>query len=156
AQALLKHHPAGIDDHDAIADLRDLGQNMGREYDRVLTRESVDQPAYLVDLSRIEADGRLVEHQHRRIVDERLCETDPLTIALGELAADAMGHVGKAANLEHALDRLINLGAADSPEPADEAQVALDTHVGVKRRRFGQVTDPPARLQRFGEDVETV
>ena len=34
AEALLQHHASGVDDHDAVADLRNLGQDMGREHDR--------------------------------------------------------------------------------------------------------------------------
>ena len=116
----------------------------------------MDEPADLVNLARVESDRRLVEHQHRRIVNDRLREAHALAIALGKLAADAMGHVGEAANLEHALDRVVDLRAAQSAQLGDEAQVGLHAHVGVERRRLGQVADTPARFQRLGEDVQAV
>ena len=42
----------------------------------------------------VEAGGRLVEDQDFRIVDQRLAEADALPVALRELAAVAVGHVG--------------------------------------------------------------
>src|SRR6516164_9154738 len=119
----------------------------------MLAGEAVDEPPDLVDLARVEADRRLVEHQHRRIVDDCLRESDALTIALGKLAADTMGHVGEAANLQHALDRFLNFGAPQSAELRDKAQVGLDAHVGIERRRLRQIPYPAARLERFGEYV---
>src|ERR1700730_4837518 len=108
AQALLQHDASGIDDHDAVADLRYLWQNVCGEHDGMLACQAVDEPADLADLAGVQADGRLVEHQYRRIVNDRLRQAHALTIALGELSADAMRHVGEAANLEHALHRVVN------------------------------------------------
>src|SRR5215813_8844834 len=110
-QLLLQHHPSGIDDHYAIADLRHLGQDMSRENYRMLTGEAVNEPANLVNLPRIKSDSGLVEHQHRRIVYNRLGQTHALTVAFGKLTADTMRHVSEAAYLEHALDGVVEVGA---------------------------------------------
>ena len=67
-----------------------------------------------------------------------------------------MGHVGEAANLEHAFDRVVNLRAAQSAQFRNEAQIRFHAHVGVERRRLGQVADTAAGLQRLGEDVEAI
>ena len=48
--------------------------------------ELADELADLDDLTRVEADRRLVEHEHRRIVDQRLRQADALPEALGEVA----------------------------------------------------------------------
>ena len=52
----------------------------------------------------IEAGRRLVEDQHVGVVDERLRQADALPVALRELAAVAVGHVGDARPLHHRVD----------------------------------------------------
>ena len=65
-----------------------------------------DQAADLADLDRVEADGRLVEDQHRRLVHDRLGEPDALAVALRERADHAAVHVAQAAALDRAVDRV--------------------------------------------------
>ena len=71
------HQPAFVDDHDAVAGLGDLGQDVGREDDRVLALERLDQAPDLDDLGRVEADRRLVEDEDLGIVDEGLGDARP-------------------------------------------------------------------------------
>jgi hypothetical protein len=85
-----RHHPALVDDDHPLAGLRDLGQDVGAQDDRVIARELLDEAARLVDLLRVEPCGRLVEDQHVGVVDERLGEPDALPVALRELAAGAV------------------------------------------------------------------
>ena len=75
-----------VDDDDALAGLRDLGQDVRAEDDRVVAGEAPDQLARLDDLLRVEAGGRLVEDQHVGVVNQRLGEADALPVALRELA----------------------------------------------------------------------
>ena len=75
-----------VDDHDALAGLRDLGQDVRAQDDRVVAGELADQLARLDDLLGVEAGGRLVEHQHFGVVDDRLRQADALPVALRELA----------------------------------------------------------------------
>ena len=62
----------------------------------------LDQLARLDDLLRIEAGGRLVEDQHVGVVNERLRQADALPVALRQLAAVAVRHVGDARALHDA------------------------------------------------------
>ena len=117
---------------------------------------SVDQAANLVNLARVEADRRLVEHQHRRIVNQRLRESDALAIALRKLAADSPRHIGQAADLEHVIERVLDLRARHAAQFRDEAQVAFDAHIGVERRGLRQVADLAARFERLGKNIEPV
>src|SRR5258708_17638293 len=71
-QILLEHHAAIGDYHDLVANLRNLGQDMRRQHHRAISRQLMYQPANLVYLPRVEANSRLVKHQHWRIVDQRL------------------------------------------------------------------------------------
>ena len=72
---------AAVDDDDSMTGLLDLRQNVGREHHRVLAGQIFDQLANFMDLLRIEADRRLVENQHRRIIQQRLRYTDALFVA---------------------------------------------------------------------------
>src|SRR5262249_6899474 len=156
AQAFLQHHAPGVDDHDAVADLRDFGQDVRRKHDRMLAGEAVDEPANLMNLARVESDGRFVEHQDRWIVNDGLRQAHALAITFGKLAADAMAHVGKPTNLEHALDRVVDFGTVQTAQFSDEAQVRFHAHIGVKWWALGQITDTPARRQRLAKDVQAV
>src|SRR5206468_4841218 len=93
-ELVLDHDAAVVDDHDLVADLRDLGQDVGREHDRPLRAERLDEAPDLDDLARVEADRGLVEDEHGRIVDERLRETDALAEALRAMSEEAIAHPG--------------------------------------------------------------
>ena len=154
---LLQHDAAVVDDHDLVTDLRNLGQDVRREHHRAIAgRHRLDQAADLVNLARVETDGRLVEHQHRRIVNQRLREADALSIALRELPANAMRHVLESAHVERMLERVFDLRARHSAQSRDETQIGIDAHIGIERRILRQVADLAARLERVFEDVETV
>ena len=81
------HDLALVDDDDALAGLRDFGQDVRAEDDRVIAGELLDQLARLDDLLRVEAGGRLVEDQHVGVVDQRLRQADALLVALRQLAS---------------------------------------------------------------------
>ena len=63
--------PAAIDDQHPAAEQLDLGQDVGREQQGVLASELADQLADGDDLLRVEPDGRLVEDQDLRVVEDR-------------------------------------------------------------------------------------
>ena len=116
----------------------------------------VYQAANFMNLPRIETDRRLVEHQHGRIVNQRLRQADALPIALGQLPANPVRHVGQPANFEHVLERRLDLRAREPAEFRDKPEIGFDPHVGIQRRIFGQVSDFPARLERLRKDIEPV
>ena len=111
------HHPAARDDHRPGADRLDLLEDVGRDDDRLVLGHLADQPAHAVLLVRVEAVGRLVEHQHRRVVHDRLGDADAALEALGQ-------------RLDRPVDDLLELRPRDrglDPPPAAAAQAA---HLG--------------------------
>ena len=66
------------------ADRVDLLEDVRRDHDDLVLRDVADELAHLVLLVRIEPVGRLVENQHRRIVQDRLREADAAAKALGQ------------------------------------------------------------------------
>ena len=55
-----------VDDHHAVARHAHFRQDVRRKNDRVISRETLDQMAYLDDLLGVETDGRLIENDHVR------------------------------------------------------------------------------------------
>ena len=63
----------------------------------VLLAQFADQLARLADLRRVEAGGRLVEDQHRRVVQQRVGQADALAVALRQRADQLPAHVAQPA-----------------------------------------------------------
>ena len=76
----VEHQFAAVDDDDPGADRFDLFENVGGNDDRLAFAHLPDQLAHFVLLVRVEAVGRLVQNQHRRIVQDRLREADPVMV----------------------------------------------------------------------------
>ena len=112
---VLGDHPALVDDHHPAAGHRDLGQDVGREHDRVAAGERADQLAGLDDLLRVEAGRRLVEDQHVGVVQDRLGEADALPVALRQLVDQRRLHVADPALLDRVVDARLALGLRGTP-----------------------------------------
>src|SRR5207249_3905325 len=144
AQALLQEtlHPllerdsTGREDHDLLVDLRNLGENVRREDDRAIARELADELADLDDLTWIQADRRLVEHQNRRIVNQRLRKAYPLPVPFRQVAGQTFAHVNEATGLYHPLHGVGDVASRDCLYARDEPEIAVDRHVSVERRRL--------------------
>lgn len=80
------HDPSARDDDGARAGGLDLVEVVGREQDRAIFADLLDVPDDLGLFVRIEIARRLVEDEDRRIVDERLGQTDALTVTVRERA----------------------------------------------------------------------
>src|SRR5262249_44919283 len=136
------HDAPAVDDQHAPADRLDLGEDVRREdhgapaLAAALARQTRDQSADLADLDRIEADGRLVEDQHGRVVHDRLRQADALPIALGEIADDSPPRLDQPAALDRAIDGRGALGARHVLDAGDVAEIALDAHLGIERGRL--------------------
>src|ERR1041385_353643 len=155
-QALLDHDGAVVDDDDLAADLRHLGEDVRREDDGAVGGELLDEAADLDDLLGVEADRRLVEDEHRRVVDQRAREADALAVALGEAAHDARRDVGEKAFGEHALERVFESALRDAFDAADELEIRAHGHVVIERRVLRQIADAPPRFARLLDDVEAL
>ena len=58
----LRHKLAGIDHHNALAGLRNFGQNVGAEHDGVLAGQGLDQFTRFNNLLGVKSRGRLVKN----------------------------------------------------------------------------------------------
>ena len=153
---VLRDHPALVDDDDAPAGHRDLGQDVRGEHDGVLAAEALDQLAGLDDLLGVEAGRRLVEDQHVGVV-----RGSP---GRGRRAGGSPWRAGRSASsrtsaTRRLLHRLVDARALRSL-PGDALDLARRSrgtsptvHVGVEGRRLRHVADAPLDLERLLEDV---
>jgi hypothetical protein len=85
--------PSGADDSDAIGRVLHLVERVGREEDGATVGRSLAQERSHFRLQqRVEPAGRLVEHDERRPVHERLHDPDLLAIAPRELPDRTVEH----------------------------------------------------------------
>jgi hypothetical protein len=71
-ESTLAHQPALVDDHHPVRDLLHLGQRVARDQQRAaFYGEILEEPTEPGDAGGIETVGRLVEHQHSRVPEER-------------------------------------------------------------------------------------
>jgi hypothetical protein len=109
----------------------------------------------VVFLIRIETIGRLIEDQHRRIVDQRLGEADPALEAFRERLDRPVGHVPELDHLDHTIDRVAPFRLAEPAHVGDEGQQAAAGHVAIERRTFRQIADSPFCLDRLPGEIES-
>ena len=150
-----RHDAPFVDDDDAVAGLRDFRKDVRAEDDRVVAGELLDELARLDDLFGIEAGRRFIQDEHVRIVNDRLRQPDPLAVALRQLGAQTVGHVGDARARHHRADALLPVCRKHALQFADEVQILHDGHVGVEGRRFREVPGPALGLDRLFEHIES-
>ncbi len=141
------------DDDGARADGVHLLEQVGRDDDRLFRRQRVDEGADLVLLVGVEPVGRLVEDQHRGIVQERLRQSDAALVALRQRLDRLRQHGMQRRPLDRKLDDPARVGAVEAADPGDEAQERRRRHVGIARRALGQVADRALGRDRIGDDV---
>ena len=143
-----------VDDEDAAAGHFHLGENVGGKQDGVPLAQVFDQLPHLADLVRIEADGRLVEDEQIRIMQERVGQTHALAVAFGQGADQLLLHVAQAAQFLHRIGPLAFGPSADAFQGRPVFEVFLHAHLGIKGHVFRHVADTRAHLAGLAGHVE--
>ena len=117
----------------------------------MVAAQLLDQRAHLADLARVQADRRLVEDDHRRVVEHGLGDADALPQPLRESADQLVGTVAEVDLLHRALDRRGAVG--DPVQPRHEVQIAPHGHLRIDRRGLGKVAYGLAGGHRLGDDI---
>src|SRR5262245_20606100 len=120
-----------INDDHAVAGLFDFGKDVSRKNHRVLSRKFLDQFADLVNLFRVQTDRRLIEHKHRRIIQQSLRDADPLFIPFGELRDNAIFDVDDVDLLHDSDDFVAEVGTVNAFDLRDKTKIAGDRHLHV-------------------------
>ena len=96
-----------VHDHHAVTDHADLGEHVAAEQDGVGLAQALDDPPGVDHLGGIDAIRRLIEDEHRWLVEDRLRDTDPLTIPLREPADERAAVVRNLRQLHGFVDPLL-------------------------------------------------
>ena len=88
---------------------------------------------------RIEAARRLVEDQHRRIVDQRLGHAQPLLHAARQAVDIVVALVPQVEQLQHVVDDLLPLALADLVGHREEIEKLPDLHAVIHAEIVGHV-----------------
>ena len=126
---------------------------VGRHQDRLaLGAQLVDQGPELGADLRVEADGRLVEQDQLRVVDQPAGQQQPPAHPAGELVDGVLAAVAQARQVERPVDR--GSDVLDPVEAGVDREVVLDRDVDVEVVELGD--DPhqrPGRLRLAGQLV---
>ena len=150
----LHHDPAAVHDRDAVAVLG-LVHVVRRQEDRDLARVRSSPTYSQIDGAglRIEADGRLVEEQHARRVQQAAGDLEASLHAAREGADQARRALGEPGHLEHVVDARPDLASRHAVELGVEAQVLLRRQVHVERRVLEHEADAAAHLEALAHHV---
>ena len=143
--AALGEHLAAVHDRDARAQLLELGQDVARDEDRLAERAQLAQElAQLHPGPRVEAGGRLVEEQHRRVVDEGVGQAQPLLHAARQALDVRVALLAQVDELEEVADHPPAARGRQAVAAGEEVEVLPDLHVVVHAEDVGHEPDDPA------------
>jgi len=136
-RGICKYQFAAIDDLHTVTGGLYFGQYVGGKNNAVLLAEFADQVADFTYLQRVKSDRRFIQDNHGRAVNNGLCNTDALLIALGKVADQPPARVPQSAAVFRRCDRTAELAARDAVQFCAVAQVLIDRQFPVYRRLLG-------------------
>ena len=148
--------PAPINNDDAAASLLHFRENVRGKNNGVVPRPFLNELTYFMDLVGIQSNGGLVQYQNRRIVQQRLGETDPLFVTLGQTSVNPVSDIEDAGCVHDAGHFVGDIDPGHSFDLGDEAEVTLDCHFRIEWRAFREVADAAAYLQRVLKDIKPI
>ena len=110
----LQHQPALVDQHHVGAGGRHVLDQVGGDQHAGVGADLPQQFAEVQPLVGVEADGRLVEQQDLRVVDDRLGDAGPAHHAAGQRLESGVGLVGQPDPVDRPLHRGRHLGVGIS------------------------------------------
>ena len=115
---------------------------MAGQDDRVGLAQVADEGADLDHLRRVQADGGLIQNDDLRCAEQRSGNTHTLTVALGQVADQALLHAlqARAGRGVRHCGGTIRLFAG-ALQLGNEQQILLHGHLLIQRRQLRQVTD---------------
>ena len=131
-------------------------QDVGGEHHGVVLAQAGDQLADLDDLLGIKADSRLIHDDDLGVAHQRLRHAHALLVALGEVADQAMAHIGDLDQVVKIIQMRFLALAAHFLDFADELQVFFYRHIHIQRRQLRQVADAAFGLARLLQDIHSV
>ena len=119
----------------------------------MLLPQFTNQVAHFKNLRRVQTDGRLIQDEHVRFVNERLRQAYPLAHTLRKTANEAFCALFQIHLLENVIHAIFGIGQMS--QIGHEFEVLENCHVGIQRHRFGHIAYPAAYFQRLLDHIET-
>jgi hypothetical protein len=143
ADFVFDHFFAAEEDGDAVADVLDVGKEVGAEEDGfALVFEGDDEVFHFAGADGVEAGGGFVEEDEVGVVDEGLGETDASGHAFGVFAEFALaGFFVEADGIEEGGDAAAEFFAGDFEESAVEVEGFFAVEEAVEVGFFGEEAD---------------
>ncbi len=133
-------HLSVIENHDAIADVFHIGEEMGGKQNGFSAlRECDDEVLHLVAADGVEARGGFVEDDEVGIVDERLGQSDAPHHSFGELADRSPSRVSEADHFEELCDARAAHRRGEVEKFAVEVERFLGGQIGVEIGFLGEI-----------------
>jgi hypothetical protein len=137
-------HPPALDDPHRVAEVRQLGEDVRRDHDRLAqVAQRLDDLAELDARRGVEPRGGLVEEEHVGVVDEGLRQQHPLTPALREPTALVLAALADAGQLDGAVDPAAPLSSGQAVGAGVELEVLRDAQLVVKMEGVGHEAQLP-------------
>ncbi len=145
---------AGVNERDAMAALSLVEVMRGDEDRHAFLSQHVDEAPELAARQRIDAAGRLIEKENRRLVKNRAAERQALTPAAREVARERILTAGQTGHLEHEAPPRRQTFRAQTVNAAEELDVLIDGQEFIEREALGHVADPLFDGFGIGRDVD--
>ena len=134
-----RQHLAFVQQRDARAALGFVEVRRRHQDGDALGQKLRQQLPELAARHRIDAGGRLVEHDHLRLVDQRAGQRELLLHAAGQLIGEPPAESRQLRHLEQAIAARVEV--AHAVDLREERDVLVDAEVAVEREALRQVAD---------------
>ena len=148
------HDASAVDDDGPRAHHLHFLEDVGGKNDRFVFAHPPDERTHLMLLVRIESIGRLVEDQHRRIMQNGLRQTGAVTVTLRQRVDALVNDRLEKTRGDGALHGILELATAQAARLAAKPEKPGNGHVAVARRILRQVSDQPLGFHRLLFDIE--
>ena len=114
---------------------------------QALTRQRLHRLEDRVARLRVDPDGRFVQHEELRLVEQSDADVEPAFHTAGVLLGAVLAAVGEADDVEHLVDALVRHSSGHAVQRSEEPQVLLAGQVRVDRQ---VLRDEPDRVLALG------
>ena len=150
----VRQHPPLMQHHEVVAGHDLVEQMRGPQHaDALLGDELPDVAEDIGAGLDVEADGRLVEQQQARAMQQRAGDFQPPHLAAGEVAHLAAGAVGKPDARQHLVAAQARVAPGDAVQGGVIQQVLRHREIEIERARLEHDAEQPQRFARRTADV---
>ena len=136
-RGICEHQFAVMNDLHPVTGGLNLRQNVSGDDNAVILAQFPDQCAYLADLNRVESDRGLIKDDHRRGMNDGLCDTDTLLITFRQVADQAASHITQSTAVFRSCDCACCFASGYPVQPGTIEQEFVDGEFTVYRWLLG-------------------